>query len=298
MAIPERILENWSHQGSIQQSAATYQTIRGVLEDRGASYNNRSFNIFLQGSYGNDTNIRTDSDVDIVICTTEIFYFDTDRLTPADKGNFDRAHPGSGQYTYAQFRSEVLAWLQRNFPNAVTDGSKAITIAASGNRRKADVLVAADFRHYWSFADARSENYSRGIVFWKKDGTRIINYPRQHSENLTDKHQATREWFKPTIRVFKNMRNSMIDIGLLQRGIAPSYYVEGLLSNVAHREFGGSYQSTFVDCMNYIRRADTSQFTCANGIHFLLRPRAEVCWEPENCTTFLTATQRFWDNYR
>ena len=65
MAVSDAQLETWSHQGSKAQSAATYATVRRVLLDSRAPYANRSFDIFLQGSYNNDTNIYADSDVDI-----------------------------------------------------------------------------------------------------------------------------------------------------------------------------------------------------------------------------------------
>jgi hypothetical protein len=38
--------------------------------------------------------------------------------------------------------------------------------------------------------------------------------------------------FKQTVRIFKNMRHRLIDDRLLRDGAAPSYYIEGLLSNV------------------------------------------------------------------
>ena len=67
MPIPESQLETWSHQGSITQSSSTYNTIKSVLEGSTTPYAGRNFKVFLQGSYGNDTNIYAESDVDIVI---------------------------------------------------------------------------------------------------------------------------------------------------------------------------------------------------------------------------------------
>jgi hypothetical protein len=67
MAIPENQLVTWSHQGSIQQSTATYATVKNVLDSTQAPYYLKSYEGFLQGSYGNDTNIYADSDVDVVL---------------------------------------------------------------------------------------------------------------------------------------------------------------------------------------------------------------------------------------
>ena len=85
MAIPETQLDTWSKQGSVTQSQATYATVRNCLEANDAPYATRSKSIFLQGSYGNDTNIYADSDVDIVLCTDSMYYYDTSDLSSVDR---------------------------------------------------------------------------------------------------------------------------------------------------------------------------------------------------------------------
>lgn len=281
----------------MQQSAATYQGVKGVLEDRSAPYHNRSFSTFLQGSYGNDTNIRSDSDVDVVICTSSLFYYDVTNLDASDKSRFEQSYPGSASYTYAEFKKEVTDWLQRNYGDAVKLGSKAIYIRGNGTRRDADVLPAAEFRHYWTFPSASGERYAKGIVFWKTDGTQIVNFPKQHSDNCTAKHQRTASWFKPTVRVFKNMRNRMIEDKVLDDGVAPSYYIEGLLSNAADNCFGHSFERTFLHCIHYLRYADRDKMTCANGIHSLVRDGHEVCWSTAKFNTFMAALPSYWEDF-
>jgi tRNA nucleotidyltransferase (CCA-adding enzyme) len=67
MAIPEAQLQTWSHQGAIAGSSSTYATVKNVLEAATTPYAAKRYKVFLQGSYGNDTNIYSESDVDIVI---------------------------------------------------------------------------------------------------------------------------------------------------------------------------------------------------------------------------------------
>lgn len=85
MAIPESQLETWSHQGSVSQSAQTYDMIQKVLNDTTSPYYSKDFSIFLQGSYGNDTNVYRDSDVDVVIRLNQTYYSDTNSLNPDAK---------------------------------------------------------------------------------------------------------------------------------------------------------------------------------------------------------------------
>jgi hypothetical protein len=64
VAIPESQLETWTHIGAGPQSTATYQSIKAVIEHKDAPYASRQIDSFLQGSYGNDTNVfGADSDV-------------------------------------------------------------------------------------------------------------------------------------------------------------------------------------------------------------------------------------------
>src|SRR6202790_1966965 len=102
MTIPLAQLETWSGQGAITSSKTTYAAVKAALEDANATYTDRNFKVFLQGSYGNDTNIYAESDVDIVIRNDGAFYHDLSGL-PADQQNAFKAHFSDGTYTYNTF---------------------------------------------------------------------------------------------------------------------------------------------------------------------------------------------------
>lgn len=98
MAIPEDQLETWTGLGSVQQSAATYKTIKSTLEHGSAPYASKQIDSFLQGSYGNDTNIFGDSDVDIVLRTRALFHYNIEALPEWQKTLFKAAYPEPAQY--------------------------------------------------------------------------------------------------------------------------------------------------------------------------------------------------------
>lgn len=148
-------------------------------------------------------------------------------------------------YTHTDFKRDVLSVLERQYGSAVKAGDKAIAIDASGSRRKSDVIVATQFRRYFKFRSASDSEYVEGICFFNAAGERIANYPKQHSANLTAKHQASSKWLKPMVRVLKNMRSRMVEDGLIKTGIAPSYYIEGFLYNVPNEKFTTSYQTAW-----------------------------------------------------
>lgn len=296
MPIPESQLETWSNLGSVAQSRDTYATVKNALQSNDAPYAQRDYTIFLQGSYANDTNVYADSDVDVVIQLNSTFQPDIERLAEAEQVAFDRTYPNA-QYHLSDFKSDVLAQLRRKFPYATTPGTKAIHIAGAGSRRNADVLAAIQYRRYRSFNILNTGDYIEGLQFICTDGTVITNYPKLHSENCTAKHQATSEWFKPTVRIFKNMRNRMVDDGMINDGLAPSYFIEGMLYNVPKGKFGTSFEDTVVNSLNWLMEADLSKLKCANEQVSLLGDNSAVRWKPASCTAFLSSLVDFWNNW-
>lgn len=296
MGIPEAQLETWSHQGSITQSAATYNTIKGVLESGESPFSGHNCEVFLQGSYGNDTNIYAESDVDVVIVLRGIWHRDLSGLTAAERVAYEAAFV-SGSYSWSAFKDDVAHWLAKTYPKKTTPRDKAIEIAAHGNRRKSDVIVAMEFRRYRTFVSEYQQDFEEGICFWTGSGTQIINYPKQHSKNLTTKHKATSSRFKPMVRVLKNLRGRLVSDGLLGDGDAPSYYLEGLLYNVPNTEFVASKHSTFFNVLKFLTEADRSKFVCANRQYPLLHPSSPVTWRVDECDAFVNAAVELWNQW-
>jgi hypothetical protein len=142
MAIPESQLQTWSSQGSVTQSSNTYQIIRNALLADDSGYADKSFEIFLQGSYGNDTNIYAESDVDVVICLDSTFRYYLENLGEAEKQAY-RSYVSPATYGFEEFKAAVISHLRRRFgTGAVSVGNKAVRINGDQNRRDADVIVS------------------------------------------------------------------------------------------------------------------------------------------------------------
>ncbi|MGV1681706.1 nucleotidyltransferase domain-containing protein [Sphingopyxis sp. NJF-3] len=296
MAIPEAQLVTWSHQGASGPSRDTYASVKGVLESGNAPYAMHSPDVFLQGSYANDTNVARDSDVDVVALIDSTFAHDAQTMQAEDYAAFERGYPGSAGYTYSHYRADVSRWLIENYGNGVDPAGKAILVPANQNRRECDVLPAIEYRYYYKFKSIQDQNYVSGICFYLADGTQIVNFPKQHATNCTQKHQRTGEWFKKVVRVYKNMRNYLADHGAIPDGLAPSYFIEGMLFNVPDDRFGRSFDDSFVETFNFLNNADRTEFRCANGIHSLLGS-TPVTWRADNCQAFLSALRTLWNGW-
>lgn len=298
MSIPENQLETWSHQGSVTQSASTYATIKRALEDSNVRYVDRNFSIFLQGSYGNDTNIYAESDVDIVIRYEGAFFHDFTDLALEQKSAFHSSFPDSATYPYESFKNHVREALESAFGNSVVPAKKAFKITPNNSRRSADVVVAFQYRRYFEFKGNNSQRYSTGMCFFTSDNTRIANYPEYHSANLTRKHQATNGSFKPLVRIFKNMRSKLVENRAISKDTAPSYFIEGLLYNVPNSKFSGSYENMVFNALQWLQQtADRSEFLCANEEYYLLRDNSNVCWPCAHGEQFINAAIGLWNEW-
>lgn len=296
MSIPEDQLTQWAQIGAQTTSKDTYATIKLALESGAAGYKDKNYKIFLQGSYRNDTNIFKESDVDIVMMLESVFYYDLTPLSEPEKIAFSAAHPAAA-YTAKAFRTHVMEALVERFGDDAVPGTKAVAIRPLHNRRKADVLIAVQHKKFRRFTAIGNDEQVTGICFFKSDGTKIVNYPKLHRENLARKNQQTNEWMKHIIRIFKNARQRMIDQAILQSGQAPSYYLEGLLYNVPIDRFGDTYEDSVIKCINWLLQADRSSFLCPNRQYRLLNDAPEVSWNTNDCDAFLSGFVQLWKGW-
>jgi hypothetical protein len=296
MPIPESQLTTWSFQGSITQSKNTYAAMKNALESSKALYADKSFDVFLQGSYGNDTSIYSDSDVDTVIRLDSIFRSDLRQLSAEQQAAYRDAFEDA-TYSFGEFKSGVHTRLKNAFDESdVTPGDKAFHIKENGSRRNADVVVCHQYRRYIRFGDKTDQEYIPGIIIPGTATGDVINYPKPHSANLTAKHQATNGWLKPTTRIFKNMRNRLIDDGHIEDDTACSYFIEGMLYNVPDAKFGSSYAGTFSNVVNWLWQTERSKLMCANREYWLLG-NSNIQWTAEKCDSFLAALIQLWNGW-
>lgn len=162
MPIPEQQLTVWSGQGAIAGSRDTYATVKLALEANDADYASKLYEVFLQGSYRNDTNVYAESDVDVVICLKTVFYHDLTLIGTVEQAAFKNAF-SDGKDTLSDFKVGVLKVLRQRFGTVVQPTAKAITVPAANGRRNADVIVAADFRRYRRFNSLGDQQYDEGI---------------------------------------------------------------------------------------------------------------------------------------
>jgi hypothetical protein len=295
MPIPASQLEIWSHQGAITTSSAAYNSIRAALSPLVAS---RGVEIFLQGSYGNSTNIYGDSDVDVVVLYGNAFHSDTSALTPTQQQLHAAMFPNS-IYQWQNLRDEVLTALRSYYgSNAVRLGTKAIKVETGRGGRPSDVIPAFQFRRYATFVNQNNLTAHWGVQFFDSSNNPIVNYPKYHIERGEAKNQVARTsgQYKATIRIFKNFRNYLVDHGLLADGIAPSYFIECALHNVPDNLFVGAFVDTVPAILDYLLNTPCTGFYCQNGVLPLIG-NSSTQWPAVNFAAFVVAAKTKWNNW-
>ncbi len=229
-----------------------------------------NYDVYLQGSYANSTNIRYDSDVDIVVQLNSVFSHDDSQLTSNEKDLHSLAYPNTSAYTFGDFKKHVNDALIAGFGESdVEYGKKCLKIKANTNRVDADVIPCFEHKLYKHFISYANQDYVPGIKFYNTDdNSLIINYPKVHLENCKSKNIDTGEKFKDIVRIFKNMKSKLVEDSKLTTKEAPSYFIENILYNCSSQCFDGNYTENMTKTLQFlfdaIKTGRISGFICAN----------------------------------
>lgn len=229
MTLEEKLI-SWTKPSSETEQEKQERTERMIREAISAhkAFDNCKLNIFIKGSYANNTNVQVDSDVDIAVECTEVIYWEK-----SEDCNYKGGSPYTGIWTPQKLRDELILALKSKFPNQVdTSGSTAIQINSSSARVNADVVPCFGYRYHTVYS------YVKGTKIFKTDGCKTVNYPMQQLENGIEKNNRTNRLYKRVVRILKRTANEMSKNGIFKE--IPSYFVECLVYNCPDSLFESS----------------------------------------------------------
>ena len=196
MPIPESTLAQWSHHRSAKASKQAHVSIRQTL----AAHNRPSdvgYEVFLQGSYKNGTNLRRDSDVDLVVRLAP-------KLSPSvaalsgEQLQENASHEVAYRH-WRSFRRHALKVMRALYGDAATSGRKTLKLEKGELQADADLVITL--------------SYKEGIGFYLPDERRwVVSFPQQHHDRGAKKEKATSNRFKRIVRMFKAARNRLVEI--------------------------------------------------------------------------------------
>lgn len=306
MSISEMQLQAWSSQGATKTAQITHEYIRNAIAASSSPLiqkgltEGQDFEIYLQGSYKNTTNIRGDSDVDIVVQLNQVFYSDISALTLHERQQYAAAF-SDATYGWSSFRIDVLSALQNycGWANIDNTGNKSIKLKQTSGRLAADIVPCMQHRKYTSFYSNQGI-FVEGMKFWtQREARPVVNFPKVHFKNGAAKNSASRTngQYKPIVRMFKNARGSLVNSGTISKDVAPSYFLECLLYNVPDNLFGSNLQQSYLDILvglfDALPQRSGASFMCQNE-QSLLFGDTEEQWSQKPALEILAALTRLW----
>lgn len=298
MAIGNDQLSTWANSPGSTRATSTYRKITTALSHSGVSQV-KGCEVYLQGSYANSTNIRVDSDIDVVVQLNSVFGYSLSRLTEPQKLLFYRTYHDNATYHWSDLRRDVISALKSYFGDyrIKTDGNKSIKLMGDQNTLNADIVPCLQYRSYNSFDPTNHYDYVEGMRFWTmRDNKEIINYPKIHKKHGEKKNSDERagDKYKDTVRVVKNLRRRLIDDEGFDVKKAPSYFIECAIYNTPDNHFMGNHASSLENILNFIiRRCDVAKLTTVSHEHLLFGDD-EWQWNIPHANEFFTGVEDYY----
>lgn len=286
ITITEQQLESWAKYIQLNKNTETYDKVKEIF--KGELFEQKdNFEIYLQGSVANNTNIWADGDIDIVFQFNGTFSNNAkEKLFPADYQLFKDKYPDSS-YTLSQLRDNIKRVLAKKAIR-YREKNKCIELNLKGEHwQDVDLVPCFQYRYYNYF-----DEYLEGIKIQTLEKETIINYPKIHKANGEAKNQSTGN-YKKIVRIFKNIKKRLIEESYIDETLAPSYFIECLIYNIPNKEFDENNLTTLLcNCLNWLESQDLENLKCQNSITDLFGTESTE-WNLNDCNTFIEETIKY-----
>ena len=221
-----------------------------------ASNTGRKIFLLVQGSYANNTNVRTHSDVDVAVILESTFIPVYRENVTGENYRFSDA-----TFTVKQLKDEVELALKTKYNfEGVERNDKSIKVYGNSYRVDSDVVPAYRYRDYRMDYNFNENNYIGGIEIRPDSGGRVINFPEQHIRNGKKKNIETGYRYKKHVRILKKMRFLMKESGYAIPNCISSFGLESLLWNVPNNIYDKYtlLRYTFDELITYLKNNSQS----------------------------------------
>jgi hypothetical protein len=260
----EQTLDGWRKPASETEEQKISNAI-SMLKDAVNAHEllkNKDIEFIVQGSYGNNTNIKIDSDIDVSPMLKDTFYSEyREGVTRDDYGFID------GTNHFSDYRKFIIEALIKKFgAENIVVGNKSIKINSNTYHVQADAVPAFQYRNYRNDKDYNPDNYIEGIKFYSAKNEEVINYPKKHISNGIAKNTNTARRFKRSVRLYKRIRNIMIEDGLPVPKSINSFLIESLLWNTPNSKFNNSstWNDLLKNTISFLYRETDTDEKCKN----------------------------------
>jgi hypothetical protein len=290
-----QLISRWVQPSSVSEQDRQDRAERMIREamDLHPPFSGVPIYVYAKGSYANNTNVRLDSDVDIVVeCRDCRFY---DYAAGIARGPSLGVY--AGRWTRDVWRQEVTTAVVNRFGTSGVDATGSIAILVKeqpGSRPSADVVPSFEYHLYRTSDRAR---YAEGSAVFTRQGSKVVNWPAQQLENGRRKNDATGRRYKNFVRALKNAENHLADRGVFAE--KPSYLMECLVWNVPNQTLTlGDLDDAFRSTLQWLWDHLTTQYVREswiepNEIKYLFGDHQK--WTIDDAKQVVTKTWDFLD---
>ena len=177
-----------------------------------------------QGSITNDTHIKAQSDIDVLLLIKKFF-----TVEPPQKPQ--NPYKGDPIQDLLDLRAEIIEALERGFPEAAVDcsGGKSVSIEGGSLRRKVDV-VPANWYDTNLYAEQKVKVYRGVQILDAKKKERLRNTPFLHNAWIDYKDNQTNGGLRKAARLLKSLKYDTDSIDL------SSYDLVSIAFNISEGE--------------------------------------------------------------
>jgi hypothetical protein len=252
MRYSEKTLMSWTAPLSKAEDDRAENTIKMVTEaiKENDELKGMDIEVFTQGSFANNTNVRSDSDVDVCVMLKDVFHCEYAKGKTGRDYNFSNS-----SFTFDRYRSLVKSALQEKFnADYVHDGNKSLKINENTYHVQADVVPAFQLRNYYYHNSVDCNKFIEGTYFLSSDNTEVENYPKVHKENGITKNKRTNYNYKKLVRILKHIKNNMVDDHKAKGDVITSFLVECLVYHVPDEIIYGidTWTATVAEAIAYL----------------------------------------------
>lgn len=279
----EEVLISWTKPPSNTEQFKLKNAERMVKEaiDNDQKFKFKSIEIFAQGSYANNTNVKLNSDIDINVRYMDAFYYDL----PEGKDKNDFSIVELNSYSYMEFKNDVEKALCDKFgKERVKRKDKCITVQANSYIIETDVVPTWENRRYDD-----SGSYVLGAIFYSDKGKKVINYPKQHISNGIQKNTDTARRFKRLTRLHRKLRYKMIEDNIAVSDAITSFLLECLVWNIPNNIFNenNSWNDTLRNSIIHLynktkEKSDCDEWGEVSDLLYLFRGGKKWCCKDVN----------------
>lgn len=276
---------------------AIKEGLDNITQEYNIEFNKDDVKIYVQGSYKNNTMTDDFSKLEIVVEFPQNIFgnilkqpiLKTKRILFEDsivKKRIIKFKPIVPLNILKKVIMETVLNISKN--NGIFNNSKSISIPATKKHKiSCEILPCYTLNN--------TENHSV-IIYDSLINKYVAAFPVLHCQNLRLKDEKTNGNFLNIVRIFRNIRDIMIENEIINEGFAPSYFIECLLYNIPNSLLTGTLERSMLKTLNYLKNCNLNRFVCAHE-QFQMFGNNSDTWTTLKARSFIEVLIDIWQDF-